>query len=117
MKRIHFVLVLAIAFFAIAVPVFAQVNVNYIQPTTFALKSADLESTVIKIVQWVLQLLGLIAVIMIIAAVFIGATSSDADRAAKARTALIGAIIGLVIVLLAWAIVTFVVKAALNVTS
>lgn len=117
MKKFLGILLFGIFAFTLVLPVSAQVNVNYIQPTTFALKSADLQSTVIKIIQWVLQLLGLIALIMIIAAIIIGATTSDSDRAAKAKSALLSAIIGLVVVLLAWAIVTFVVKAALNVTS
>ena len=75
---------------------------------TLEMGTADLESTVINIIQWALGLLGLIAVVMIIASVIIAATSSDADRADKAKKTIIATVIGLVVIILAWAIVTFV---------
>ena len=109
---------LLLAVLAVPTIAFAQVNVNYVSPTTFNLKSADLEATVIKIVQWVLTLLGLIAVIMILYGGFTWLTAGgNEEKVASAKKIISAAIIGLIIVLLAWAIVTFVVKAATNVTT
>ena len=109
---------LLLAVLAVPTIAFAQINLNYISPTTFNLKSADLQSTVIKIVQWVLTLLGLIAVIMILYGGFVWLTAGgNEDKVSTAKRVISAAVIGLIIVLLAWAIVTFVVKAALNVTT
>jgi hypothetical protein len=95
----------------------AQVNVNTIPGTTFGLGTADLQSTVVKIVQWVLGFLGLVALIMIIYGVF-GAffAGGDEDKVAFAKKTIIAAVIGLVVVLIAWAIVTFVVAQTGRVT-
>ena len=97
----------------------AQINLNYKNPSaTFNLGSANLESTVIKIVQWVLTLLGLIAVIMIIYGGFIWLTAGgNEDKVSTAKRIISAAVIGLIIVLLAWAIITFVVNTSSNVTS
>lgn len=82
---------------------------------SIGLGNADLKQTVINILQWVLGILALVAVTMIIGSVIIAATSSEKAEAAKKTIA--GAIIGLVIVLLAWAIVIFVAKTTANVTT
>lgn len=79
------------------------------------LGSADLKGTVVNVIQWVLGILALVAVAMIIASVVIAATAGDEDRAEKAKRVIIGALIGLIIVLLAWAIVIFVAGSAKNV--
>ena len=62
-------------------------------------------------------MLALVAVVMIIASVVIAATAEESDRAEKAKRTIIGTIIGLIIVLLAWAIVSFVGNNVKNVTS
>ncbi len=86
----------------------AQVSIGN-EGSTFGLGTADLESTVINVVQWVLGFLGLIAVLAIFASIIVAATAKSDERASVARKALVGAIVGLVVILLAWAIVTFVV--------
>lgn len=78
------------------------------------LGSADLKQTILNIVQWVLGILALVAVAMIISSIIIAATSSE--RAEAAKKTITGAVIGLIIVLLAWAIVTFVLKTTSNIT-
>ncbi len=83
---------------------------------TFGLGTADLKQTVINIVNWVLGLLGLIAVIMIIASVTIIAAQGGSEAADRAKKSLTAAIVGLIVVLLAWAIVIFVVGTTSNVT-
>jgi len=79
------------------------------------LGTSDFKDSVINIIQWVLGILALAAVATIIAGVFIAATSSGSDRADKAKKAIIAAIIGLIVVLLAWAIVIFVAGTTANV--
>ena len=83
---------------------------------TLTLGTADLKETTINIIKLVLGLLGLIAVVMIIASGFIAATSANEDRAATAKKVIVGAVVGLIIVLLAWAIVTFATRTTVNVT-
>jgi len=61
---ISFLLLTAAVFF-VSDAAFAQVEIDPEYGTTFGLGTADLMSTVIKIVQWALGFLGLIAVIMI----------------------------------------------------
>jgi len=84
---------------------------------TIGLGTADLKETVINIIQWILGLLGLIAVIMILYGGFIWMTAGgNEDKVASAKKIITAAVIGLIVVLLAWAIVTFVVGTASNVT-
>ena len=85
--------------------------------SSLGLGSADLKQTVVNIVQFVLGLLGLIALIMIIYSIVVAATTGDSDRAAKAKGGIIAAMVGLVIILIAWAIVTFVIGTTRNVTT
>ncbi len=93
-------------------------------PTSFSIESvggqigigqADLKQTTINVLQWVLGVLALVAVAMIIASIIIAATSSE--RAEAAKKTITGAVIGLIIVLLAWAIVLFVARTTGNVTA
>ncbi|XOU93978.1 MAG: Ig-like domain-containing protein [Candidatus Kerfeldbacteria bacterium] len=85
--------------------------------TTLSLGTADLESTIINIIQWALGFLGLVAVIMMIYGGFIWMTAAgNEDKIAKAKKIITQAAIGLVIVLLSWAIVSFIVDTANKVT-
>ncbi len=99
--------------FLLAVPYLAaaQVTVDPNLGTTFNLGTADLESTIIRVVQWVLGFLALIAVIMILIGGFQWLTSAgNEEKVASAKKIISAAVIGLIIVLLAWAIVIFVVS-------
>ncbi len=97
--------------------VLAQVNLATNLGTTFGLGTADLYSTVIKIVQYVLGLLGLIALIIIGYGGFIWLTAGgNEERVRKAKRIITQAVIGLAIILLAWAIVLFVMQAINNAT-
>lgn len=104
---------------AVALPLVATAQItNREWGTTFGMNTADLESTVIKIIQWVLGFLGLIAVIMILIGGFYWMTAGgNEEKVASAKKIISAAVIGLIVVLLAWAIVTFVVKTASNVTT
>lgn len=94
------------------------------QATTFSLESvdiglggADLKETVINILQLVLGLLSLIAVVMIIIGGFTWLTAGgNEEKVDKAKKIISAAVIGLIIVLLAWAIVIFVANTTANVT-
>ncbi|PIY96861.1 MAG: hypothetical protein COY66_02370 [Candidatus Kerfeldbacteria bacterium CG_4_10_14_0_8_um_filter_42_10] len=83
--------------------------VSFYNPSsTLGLGSSDLQTTVIAIIQWVLGLLGLVAVIMILLGGFKWMTAGgNEEKIESAKKLLTAAIIGLVIVLLAWAIVIF----------
>lgn len=77
---------------------------------TLGLTSADLVDTVINIVRWALGLLGIVAVIFILYGGFIWLTSGgNEEKVQKAKLIIRNAVIGLVIVLLSWAITFFVI--------
>ena len=74
--------------------------------------TTDLQAALIRVVQYILGFLGIIAVIVIVVAgirLIIG--GADEGQREKARNAILYAVIGLVIVLLASAIVNFTVNA------
>lgn len=109
---------LTVAVLALPVIAAAQVNVNTIPGATFGLGTADLQSTVVKIIQWVLGFLGLIAVIMILIGGFQWMTAGgNEEKVGSAKKIISAAVIGLIVVLLAWAIVIFVVSQTNKVTS
>lgn len=104
---------------AVALPIVVSAQVNVGQyGSTFGMGTADLESTIIKIVQWVLGFLGLIAVIMILIGGFYWMTAGgNEEKVASAKKIISAAVIGLIVVLLAWAIVVFVVNTTNKVTT
>jgi type IV secretory pathway VirB2 component (pilin) len=101
----------------LALPIVAQA-ISFEDPSTsLGLGTADLKETVINIINWILGLLGIIAVIMILYAGFQWMTAGgNEDKVSSAKKIISAAIIGLIIILLAWAIVNFVLKTAGNVT-
>lgn len=81
------------------------------------LGSADLKATVINIIKWVLGILALVAVVMIIWGGIQWMTAAgNEERVEKAKKIISAAVIGLIIILLAWAIVIFVAGTTANVT-
>ena len=81
------------------------------------LSTQDPRITVAKIIRIVLGFLGTIAVILIIYAGFVWMTSNgNEDKITKAKNILKGAVIGLVIVLSAFAITTFIINSLLEAT-
>lgn len=110
-----------------SVAVLAMPVVTYAQPaTTFSVESigsqiglgdADLKETVLNIMRWMLGIMTLIAVVMIIYAGFVWLTAAgNEDNVDKAKKIISAAVIGLIVVLLAWAIVIFVTRTTANVT-
>ena len=107
-----YLLVTSLSLAALILPM-AALAVSF--DTTFAgslgFTSVDLKATVLNIITFLLGLLGLIAVVFIIYAGFIWMTAGgNEDKVDKAKQIISSASIGLVIVLLAWAIVNFVLK-------
>lgn len=85
---------------------------------SLGLGTADLKNTVINILNWVLGILALVAVIMIIMGGFQWLTAAgNEEKIEKAKKVISAAVIGLIIVLLAWAIVIFVAGTTKNVTT
>lgn len=94
----------------------AQVTITNLGET-FGLGTADLQSTVINIVQWALGLMALIAVVFIIIGGFMWITAAgNEEKIETAKKYITAAVIGMIVVLLAWAIVIFVVGTTTNVT-
>ncbi|MFH1171763.1 MAG: pilin, partial [bacterium] len=86
--------------------------------TSLGLGTSDLKATVINIINWALGLLGLLAVGLMIYGGFLWLTSGGSeDRIRRAKKILINTLIGLVIILLSWAIVNFVLNFTNNVTN
>lgn len=83
---------------------------------SIGLGTADLKTTVINVIQWVLGILALVAVIMIIIGGVMLMTPTNEEKAEKAKKVITAAVIGLIVVLLAWAIVIFVAGTTANVT-
>lgn len=84
---------------------------------TLGLGTTDLKGTVINVINWVLGLLGIIAVIMILVGGFQWMTAAgNEEKVEKAKKIISAAIVGLIIILLAWAIVNFVIGTAENVS-
>ena len=96
----------------------AQVTIRSELGSTFGLGTADLEQTVISIVQWALGLLALVAVVIIIWGGFTWITAGgNEEKIEKAKKLITAAVVGLIVVLLAWAIVIFVVGVTTNTTA
>lgn len=124
--RLHTFTKVAVALGSIAMlalPVVSQA----ITPTTFSIESigsqiglgnADLKTTVLNIVRLLLGLMTLIAVVLVIYGGFVWLTAAgNEERVEKAKKIISAAVIGLIVILLAWAIVIFVANTTANVTS
>jgi len=96
-------------FAAIAIPNFGD---------EIGLGTADLKTVVVHVIQLVLGLAPLAAVVMIIIGGFMWMTSvGDEEKLMRAKRVISSAVVGLVIIIIAWAVVSFVARTALNVTS
>lgn len=85
---------------------------------TLGLGSKDLKGTVITFIQWILGLLALIAVIMILYGGFVWLTAGgNEEKVATAKKVISAAVIGLVVVLISWAIAIFAVNVISNTTT
>lgn len=84
---------------------------------TLGLGTSDLKETAFNIIRWALGLLGLVAVILLLYGGYVWMTAAGREeRVKRAKRIIINALIGLVIILLSWAIVSFVLSVAEEVT-
>lgn len=82
------------------------------------LGDADLKATVLNIIRLVLGLMTLIAVVLVIYGGFVWLTAAgNEENVEKAKKIISAAVIGLIVILLAWAIVIFVARTTANVTT
>lgn len=71
----------------------------------------DVRHRVVKLINWVLTLLGIVVVILIIFAGFKWMTAAgNEDAVKKAKTILTNAVIGLIIIVLAWSVTLFILR-------
>ena len=87
-----------------------QVTTNYKKPENFTHAGGDLKNQIVAIINAVIGVLGLICVVVIILGGIQYMTSSgDSGKVKKAKDTILYGIIGLVICVLAFAIVNFVI--------
>ncbi len=83
---------------------------------SIGLEAPDLKGVLVNIINWLLGLLGLANVVTLLTGGFRWMTShGDDDLVMKAKRTITGAIIGVIIVLLAWSIVHYILQTATNV--
>lgn len=109
-KKIILATILSLAVFSLAVmPAFAQLGVEYGSST--GLGQQDLRTTIANIIKVALGLVGIIALVIVIAGGFIWMTSfGSEEKVEKAKEMILMGIVGLAIVLTAYAITTFVIN-------
>lgn len=106
-------IVYSLLFFIVALPVQAQeinnLMENLVGPTP--LIRADLISLIFKILRYVLSFLGVVAVVILIYGGFVWMTArGNEEQVRKAKKIIINGLIGLIVVLLSYAIVSFVMR-------
>lgn len=110
-KRAVFLAALAfVSLLIFGIGIFTVRAVSFENPSaTLGLGTSDLKETVINIINWALGLLGIVAVIFLIYGGYTWLTAGgEEERIRRAKKIIINTLIGLVIILLAWAIVRFV---------
>ena len=107
----------AVVFIFATLPVLALAQYGLEYGTLTGLGSEDLRVTIMKIVRIVLGLVGIIAIVIIIYAGYIWMTSAgNPEKIDTAKRILRDAVIGLVIIFLAFAIVSFIINALVGAT-
>ena len=105
---------------ALAAPFMALAQVNNAQdaniPTAFGLgTNTDVRGAVVKVVAYILSFLGLIAVLIVLYGGFQWMTAAgNEEKVTSARATLTAGLIGLVIVLAAYALTQFVISSITN---
>ncbi|MFH1367135.1 MAG: MMCAP2_0565 family pilin-like conjugal transfer protein [Patescibacteria group bacterium] len=120
-KRNIFLLVFLVFFVFLG---FFVVNPNVFAATSYSIEdvggaiglgTVDLKTLVINIIKWVLGILSLVAVSYLIYGGVLWMTSrGNEEKIAKAKKTIVNAVIGIIIVLLAWAIVLLVARFITN---
>ncbi len=117
MKRSNFAFLFLLASSALFFPHAAHALSIWQVGSTLGLGTADLQAAVLNIIRWILGLLGLIGVVMVLYGGFTWMTAGgNEEKIEKAKKIISAAIIGIVIVVLSWAIVTYSLNVLQNVT-
>lgn len=118
MKRLKIFLIFLVLIAFFSFPLYLAQAISFWDVgTTLGLGTADLQETAIAIIQWILGLLGIIGVAFVLYGGFLWLTSAgNEDKIERAKKVITAAVIGLVIVLLSWAIIQFAVRTLTNVS-
>jgi len=93
-------------------------GLNVINNAEVGLSASDPREVAAKIINVALGFLGIIAVVIVLYGGFMWMTAAgNEERISKAKQILTAGVIGLVIIVMAWAIASYVVKTLMNVTS
>ncbi len=100
----------------------AQTNdilgLNVINNANIGLQASDPRAVAARIINVALGFLGIIAVVIVLYGGFMWMTAAgNEERISKAKQILTAGIIGLVIIVMAWAIASYVVRTLMNVTN
>ena len=107
-------LAVPVASFAVTATSFSIESIG----TQIGLGETDLKQTVLNIIRLILGLMTLVAVVLVIYGGFVWLTAAgNEDNVEKAKRIISAAVIGLIIILLAWAVVIFVARTTSNVTT
>ena len=121
MKKVFcFTAIFAVMFMAVAafaLPAMAQpdLGLNYATNLGLATQNGDVRDTAVDIVKYLMTFLGIIAVVIILIGGFRWMTAGgNEDKIASAKKTITAGAIGLVVILAAFAIVTFVIQITTN---
>ncbi|MCK5060947.1 hypothetical protein KAR28_00185 [Candidatus Parcubacteria bacterium] len=109
--------VMFMAVSAFALPAMAQpdLGLNYATNLGLASQNGDVRDTAVDIVKYLMTFLGIIAVVVILIGGFRWMTAGgNEDKIASAKKTITAGAIGLVVILAAFAIVTFVIQITTN---
>ena len=109
--------VMFMAVSAFALPAMAQpdLGLNYATNLGLASQNGDVRDTAVDIVKYLMTFLGIIAVVVILIGGFRWMTAGgNEDKIASAKKTITAGAIGLIVILAAFAIVTFVIQITTN---
>lgn len=93
-------------------------GLNVINNANIGLQASDPRAVAARIINVALGFLGIIAVVIVLYGGFMWMTAAgNEERISKAKQILTAGVIGLVIIVMAWAIASYVVKTLMNVTN
>ncbi len=106
-----------LSLFLIPLATLAQVDFGLGYGSAIGLGTRDIRETIARIINIALGILGLLMVLIIIYGVVGAASGYGTDRGETARKTIVAGVIGLLIIIVAYAISTFVFRVILDATS
>lgn len=108
-KKFTKILLVSLALASLAMPALAAVNVGLDKAAEVGLSTGDLRGTVVNVIQSLLGVLGILALVIILLGGFRWMTSGgNEENVASAKKTIAAGIVGVAIILFAFAIVSFV---------